>query len=273
MSTNKPVITRPSPSLRAGIQSVEVAAPLLRALVESGNPLPLAALAAMTQMTRSKAHKYLASLTRTGLVKQEEGVGGRYSLGPFALEVGFAAMQKLDVLAQSQETLDTLRNELNTTCSLAVWTNRGPVLVRWAQTPFMLDGLRLGTVFPMLTSSFGRLFCAYLEPRHTNALVDAELRDPDGAAAAAGLKSRADVDRLMARVRADGLSNMQSVVAPGADVVSAPVFDHVNSIIGAIAAVGMYRQDFDLNPDGVPARAVSAAAARLSHKLGAIRVR
>jgi DNA-binding IclR family transcriptional regulator len=256
----------PAQTKRAGIQSVDAAVPLLRVLAAAQAPMQLAALAQAAGMPRSKAHKYLVSLSRNGLVSQS-GAGGRYGLGPFALELGLAAMRGLDVMQYAQQALEELRDELETTTSVAVWTNRGPAIVRWAPTPYIIDSMRLGTVFPMLTSSFGRVFAAHLDRRYTEPLIAAELaagksRGRDG------LRNQADVEAMLETVRRQGLAIVHSAVAPGFDAISAPVFDHSDGIIAALAVVGIHGE-FRTARTGRAARAIVAAAARLSQRLGA----
>jgi DNA-binding IclR family transcriptional regulator len=250
---------------RSGIQSVELAVPLLKALANAREPLQLVQLALATGMPRSKAHKYLASLVRSGLAAQDEA-GGRYKLGPFALELGLAAMRGVDVLDQAQATLNRLRDDLNITASLAVWTSLGPSMVRWAQSPYITDALRLGTVFPLLTSTFGRVFAAYLDRRYTGDLIRAEL--VRGAAREAGISTMKQVNKLLADVRRTGLAIAHSVVAPGVDAISAPVFDHTGGIVASIALAGLQGR-LDTSPAGRPASSLAAAAADLSAMLGA----
>jgi DNA-binding IclR family transcriptional regulator len=257
--------------LAVGIQSVEVAGPLLRALVVAGGPAALSTLARSSGMAPSKARKYLASLVRVGLVSQENA-GGKYRLGSFALELGLAAMRQLEVLDVAQEALNALREELDTTVSLAIWTAGGPALVRWAQTPYMAHPIRLGTVFPLLTSAPGRVFLAYLDEGQTRELAAAELARAKGAATAGGLRNAGDVKRLATEVKRSGLCSMQSIVAPGVDVVSAPVFDHTNAIVAAIVVVGIHGQGLDLSAGGRFASRLAAACCSLSQRLGAHRV-
>jgi DNA-binding IclR family transcriptional regulator len=251
-----------------GIQSIEVGMPLLGALAKAPGPLALSALAAAAGMPRSKAHKYLVSFVRTGLVIQKSA-GGAYDLGPAALELGLAAMRRLDVVQMGQETLNELRDRLETTASLAVWANRGPTIVRWAETPHVISQtVRLGTVFPLLTSTLGLIFAAYLDRRFTERLMRAELAEPGGAAARGGLRDMADVDALLADVRLQGMVAADSVVAPGIASVSAPVFDHTNKIAAAIAVAGI-RGQFDLSLSSPAAHALAETCGALSRHMGA----
>jgi DNA-binding IclR family transcriptional regulator len=259
------ILERPAST---GIQSIENGTPVLRALVQAKGALSLTAIAAATRMAPGKAHKYLASYIRAGLVTQNES-GGRYDLGPFALELGIAAMRRINIMEIAQAALEDLRNQLGHTISLAIWANHGPTLMRTAETPDIMSlTVRFGTVMPLLTSSFGRIFAAYLDRRLTQGMIQAELADPSGVAARAGLKSLADVEAMLAQFRARGMSVAENLSAPGRAALSAPVFDHNNRIVAAIAVIGIQGR-LDLDADGRPARELAGTARKLSVRLGA----
>ena len=84
-------IPNPSPSTvrdaadsageRRGIQSIEVGGSLLSALVREGKPMMLKDLAREAGMPVAKAHPYLVSFGKLGLVEQD-ALTGRYGLGP-----------------------------------------------------------------------------------------------------------------------------------------------------------------------------------------------
>src|SRR5258707_6021412 len=84
-------------TLRPGIQSVEVAAQLLQALIAAGRPVPLKDLARLARMHPGKTHRYLVSLTRTDLVSQDEA-SGHYGIGPMAIALGLAGLRNVDVV-------------------------------------------------------------------------------------------------------------------------------------------------------------------------------
>lgn len=259
------ILERPAST---GIQSIENGTPVLRALVHAKGPMSLTAIAAASGMAPGKAHKYLASYIRAGLVVQHES-GGRYDLGPFALELGVAAMRRINVMEIAQAALDDLRNLLGYTISLAIWANHGPTIMRIAETPDIMSlTVRFGTVMPLLTSSFGRIFAAYLDRRLTQGMIQAELADPSGIAAQAGLRSFADVEAMLAQFRARRMSVAENLSAPGRSALAAPVFDHNNRIVAAMAVVGMQGR-LDLDVDSRPARELATAARKLSQRLGA----
>jgi DNA-binding IclR family transcriptional regulator len=70
---------------RQGVQSIEVGVPLLQALAEHGAPMMLRDLALRTGMPAAKAHRYLVSFVRTGLVVQDSPIR---TLRPRTLRAG-----------------------------------------------------------------------------------------------------------------------------------------------------------------------------------------
>lgn len=60
-------------------------------LAEAAKPLTLRDLAAGVGMTSAKAHPYLVSFIRVGLVQQDR-ITGQYELGPFALQMGLVSL-------------------------------------------------------------------------------------------------------------------------------------------------------------------------------------
>jgi DNA-binding IclR family transcriptional regulator len=127
--------------------------------------------------------------------------------------------------------------------------------------------VQLGTVTPLLTSSTGRVFAAYLDRRKTRAMIQRELADRKGAAANAGLRTISDVDKLLAKVQKDGIGVAVGLMHPGVIGMSAPIFDIDGDIVATINLAGMDGV-MDARPKSVAARALRSAAADLSHQLG-----
>jgi hypothetical protein len=62
-----------------GIQSIEVGGRLLQALARAGDPMMMRDLAREAGMTPAKAHPYLVSFSRLGLVERNDITIGQYS--------------------------------------------------------------------------------------------------------------------------------------------------------------------------------------------------
>src|SRR5690606_28869262 len=108
---------------RAGIQSVEVGFELLQAMSEADGPLMLRDLAAAAGMSAAKAHRYLVSFQRLGLVMQDP-VSTRYDLGPAALRLGLASLARIDAVKLARDRIAALLAETGHTLAIAVWGNQ-----------------------------------------------------------------------------------------------------------------------------------------------------
>lgn len=141
---------------RAGIQSVEVGFALLEGLTRARGPLMLKDVAAAAGMSAAKAHRYLVSFQRLGLVTQDARTA-RYDLGPAALKLGLASLARLDAMRLARERVPGWMEQIAHTLALAVWGNHGPTIVHWEESPQAVTAnLRLGDVMPLLSSATGR---------------------------------------------------------------------------------------------------------------------
>jgi len=172
----KSTAEHPAADTRQGIQSVEVAGPLLLALAKSGGPLPLSALAKSAGMPAAKAHRYLVSLIRVGLVEQDAATG-LYDLGALALELGLVSLGRLDAVKLADETLSNLRDATGETVALATWGNFGPTYIRLLQSkrPVTVN-LQIGSVMPMTYTASGLCFAAFLPEDTTEENIQARIR-------------------------------------------------------------------------------------------------
>lgn len=248
-----------------GVQSLEIGMGILRTMVNGHRSMMLKDIAAAADMPASKAHRYLVSLIRAGLVEQDP-LTSRYDLGPFALNIGLVAIDRLDRVRLGLTAIAQLRDAINETTALAVWSDNGPVIVRWERPrrPITVNVVT-GTALDLLTSASGRVFAAWL-PRETVApIIERELKSLD---LPPGLSSRADVDALLAGIRRNGVASVSGYhLVPGVEAVAAPVFNFKNEITIAMLVVGVQGM-FDMRLDGPVVAALRRAAADLSLRLG-----
>ena len=226
---------------RRGIRSVEVAMRLLDVLASADSGLPLKTLSSRAGMAPSKAHRYLASFIRGGLVRQDPA-SGHYDLGDLALRLGLAAIARNDAIERAAEKLHTLMVESGFTAALYVWAEQGPTMVRWQRmnVPFVA-AVSLGSIAPLSTSATGRAMLAHLPTAVTAPLLARERElAPDRALSDTAL------DSILKEVRATGLASADSTYIPGLSAVSAAVLDWQNECVCALTLLG---------PDGALARA------------------
>jgi DNA-binding IclR family transcriptional regulator len=250
-----------------GIQSIEVGGRLLRAFVSTTGPASLTELAAASGMSPSKAHRYLASFIRIGVVAQHES-NGRYDLGPLASELGFTALRRLDIFELGQDAVNELCDATGITSSLTIWTERGPTIIRWSKSRQPVDvSFRLGDPLPILASANGLIFAAYLPRSQTQRLIDNELAAAPGLAQAARFRNIADVEAVVAEIQANRLAVADGTANYSVSAISAPVFDQNSQVAAALTVVGV-KGFIDLSLSGQPAVTLRRIADGLSRRLG-----
>jgi len=251
---------------RAGIQSVEVGFALLQVLAKSEGALMLRDLAASAGMSAAKAHRYLVSFQRLGLVHQDH-TSTRYDLGPAALQLGLAALTRLDPVKLARERMAALMSEIGHTVALAVWGNQGPTIVHWQESPHAMTILRLGDVMPLLTSATGRCFAAFMPKDLTAAMMKAELARLQKIKHHDVPNTMPEAKAMLAEVRQQGLARVTDALLPGVTGFAAPVFDSDAHLALAMVSLGP-TSSFDSAWDGPPAKALRQAAEQLSAQLG-----
>lgn len=240
---------------RAGIQSVEVGFALLQALAAGARSMMLREVAEAAKMPAAKAHRYLVSFQRLGLVVQDAS-SSRYELGPAALHLGLAALARIDGVKLARERLGEFKLIHHTTVAIAVWGNRGPTLVHWDDaTQGLTVNLRLGDVMPLSRSATGLCFLAFMPSASIEAWIAA-----DGIETTRWQQLKADTLRL-------GLGRVQDSLVPGIVGFAAPVFDADARLRLAVVALGSSSQ-LDARPGGSVATALKALADQLSLDLG-----
>ena len=254
---------RPSATAQRGIQSIEVGGQLLRALAHAGRPLPLKDLAAAAGMAAAKAHPYLVSFSKIGLVEQDRA-SGRYGLGPLALQLGLMSLQQADPVRIATPLIEDLAAASGHTVAIAVWGTHGPTIVRLAESPAAVHvNMRHGTVFSITGTASGQLFAAWLGDA-ARPLYEAERR----AAGARQLPSWARFAAgTLAEVRAQGLARADGAVVAGVSALAAPVLDHRGQIVLALTAIGPSAA-LDTRWDGPMAALLRQAAQAASARLG-----
>ena len=242
-----------------GIQSIEVGGRLLLALAEHGRPMPLKDLALAADMAPPKAHPYLVSFGKLGLIVQDPA-SGNYGLGPLAMQLGLISLQQFDPVRLATARLPGLAQAIGQTVAIAVWGTHGPTIVRTEEAPLPVHvAMRHGAVMSLRGTASGRLFAAHL-PRER---VLAALQGPG----AALLFDKA-FEQDLAAIRSAGFSHVVDAAVPGISGLAAPVFDGSGALVLSLTAIGA-TASFDTRPAGAPAKALQRCAAELSSQLGA----
>lgn len=256
-------MSSPKPPAR-GIQSIEVGGSLLRALMAAGQPLALKDLAAASGMSPAKAHPYLVSFGRLGLIEQS-GDGAPYALGPLARELGLISLQQHDPVRLASARLEELAARLGMTVGLAIWGPQGATVVRVEHPPSPVHiSLRHGGVLSLNLSASGQVLAA----GQTWSQVWPLWHRADSKARSA------DVQSHLAQVREQGWALSEESLVPGVAAVAVPVHDAQGRAALALLALAprsqwLPRGRVDASALGVLQEVAQSVSAQLGHRPGA----
>jgi DNA-binding IclR family transcriptional regulator len=244
-----------------GIQSIEVGGRLLLALVHLGRPAPLKDLAREAEMTPAKAHPYLVSFGKLGLIEQDAATG-HYGLGPLALQVGLISLQQVDPIRLASAELPPLARAIGQTVGIAIWGNRGPTFVRLEEGPTAVHvNMRHGTVVSVRGTASGRLFAAFAPRDQVMEALRAE-------AGHKTVKIEPAFEEQLTAIRAQRYASITNGTVAGITAISAPVFNGFGEMVLALTAIGPSAM-LDESAHGEAGRLLIECAQSLSRRLGA----
>jgi DNA-binding IclR family transcriptional regulator len=204
----------PSGVARRGIQSVEVGFRVLAALAAEAEPSTLGAVAKRAGLSPSQAHRYLASLVNSGMAHQQAS-SGRYDLGPQAIQVGLAALARIDIFAAADPAIAAFARATGRTTLLAARGPLGPTIVRWhvGRRP-TVTSLAVGSVLPFFNSATGHAFLGFMSDEEVDGLVEEPSFPP-----------AAEIATLRRKVRSQMCASVDELLIPGLRATAVPILD------------------------------------------------
>lgn len=221
------------------IQSISIAMRFLDILASSERALPLGELARLAGAGRSTAHRYMQSLVKEGLVQQDPATS-HYDLGAMALSIGIAALRRIDAVELAGQHMKQLAESHAMSGGVAIWTDRGPTLVRWYRSAyFSITALGLGDMLPVDNTACGLVFQSYL-PKST---IDAARRIQPGHFRGETPR-RADIEQI----RREGWAELTSHLLSNVTGQAAPIFDaqgELSCVVTTVTDLGQLRSPDD----------------------------
>lgn len=212
----------------ATIQSISIAMRFLNILAAAERALPLGELAQLSRTGRSTAHRYMQSLVKEGLAVQDSETS-RYDLGPAALSIGIAALRRVDAVELSGSQMKQLAETHGLSGGVAIWTDRGPTLVRWYRSAhYAITTVSLGDVLPVDNTACGLVFQAFL-PR---AQIEAARRSQP-----AHFRGRPSGKAVIERIRAERWAEMTSHLLSNVTGQAAPILDAQGELACVVTTV------------------------------------
>jgi IclR family pca regulon transcriptional regulator len=216
-------------------QSLERGLAILSAF-KSGRPLlGVSELAREVGLSRSTAHRYIATLAGLGYLDQDPQ-SRKYRLGPRVLDLGFSAINSMDLREVAAPHLQALSDETGHTVNMAVLDGTDIVYIDRCRTSQRgqreIDlNLHIGSRLPAYCTSMGKVLLAALAPEQQRAAlnnVDFAQHGPNTLTACEDL-----LDELE-RVERAGLAVNNEELAYGLRSIAAPVRTQSGDIVAAI---------------------------------------
>jgi IclR family pca regulon transcriptional regulator len=227
-----------SPTARRGTaysQSLERGLAILSAF-RSGRPLlGVSELSREIGLSRSTTHRYIATLAGLGYLQQDQ-LTRKYRLGPRVLDLGFSAINSMDVREVAAPHLQALSDETGHTVNMAVLDGADIVYIERCRTSRQgqreIDlNLHIGSRLPAYCTSLGKVLLAHLDEealRATLKQVRFAQRGPNTL-----ISEEALLDEL-AHVRSAGIAANNEELAYGLRSIAAPIRDQHGEVTAAI---------------------------------------
>jgi IclR family pca regulon transcriptional regulator len=252
-----------------GSQSVERGLAILSSFSADRRLIGVSEVAHELGLTRSTAHRYIATLARLGYLYQDPTTR-KYSLGPRVLELGFTAINSMELRDVAAPHLRRLCDETGHTVNMAILDDVDIVYVervrasRRNQDAIDLD-LHVGSRLPAYCTSMGKVLLAFLPAVERDEVlkrVTFSRRGPNT------LTSRSALLAELERVHAAGIAVNNEELAYGLRSVAVPVIGADGT---AAAAVNLAAHRTMASLDDLVARLgplMQRTAAEISAQLG-----
>jgi IclR family pca regulon transcriptional regulator len=229
-------------------QSLERGLAILSAF-RSGKPLlGVSDLSREVGLSRSTTHRYIATLAGLGYLEQDPPTR-KYRLGPRVLDLGFSAINSMDLRELAAPHLQALSDETGHTVNMAVLDDADIVYIERCRTSQRgqrdIDlNLHIGSRLPAYCTSMGKVLLAHLEPAEQRAALRQVRFAPRGPNT---LTEKDELLKELARVRTAGLAVNNEELAYGLRSIAAPVRRQTTGEVVAAINLAVHRSMVSLD--------------------------
>jgi IclR family pca regulon transcriptional regulator len=220
---------------RATSQSLERGLEILASFNQRQRLLGVSELARALGLTRSTTHRYVVTLSGLGYLDQDSATK-KYRLGPRVLDLGFSALNSMELRETAAPHLQQLSDETGFTANMAILDDTDVVYVercrtsRPGQREIDLD-IHVGSRLPVYCTAMGKALLAFQpddERLHIIDQVDLRERGPN---------TITDRDTLVAEldnIRRLGIAVNNEELAYGLRSIAAPILASSGNAVAAI---------------------------------------
>jgi len=211
------------------VQSLERGLSVIRAFDADHPRLSLSEVAAATGLSRAAARRFLHTLVHLGYMHNN---GGRFSLRPKILELGYAYLSSLTLPEVAMPHLEELVEQVRESSSVSELDGDDVVYIARVPTKrIMRVTISVGTRFPAYATSMGRVLLAaqpddwlekYLASVSLHGLTGHTITSP------AGLRQE------LRKIRSRGWALVDQELEEGLRSLAAPIRDADGTVIAAV---------------------------------------
>jgi IclR family pca regulon transcriptional regulator len=216
-------------------QSLERGLAILSTFTATRPLLGVTELAREVGLSRSSAHRYIATLAKLGYLEQEASTR-RYRLGPRVVDLGFSAINSMELRQLAAPDLQALSDSTGRTVNMAVLDGADIVYIERCRSASQgqreIDlNLHVGSRLPAYCTSMGKVLLAGLPDGELDARIDRidfQRRGPNTITARSALRKE------LALVRERGLAVNNEELAHGLRSIAAPLRGQGGEVVAAI---------------------------------------
>lgn len=244
------------------IAGVERALDVLMLFAEDGvASLGVTEIAERLDLSKAVVHRILSSFKVKGFV-EVEGPDRRYRLGPQALTLGLAYLDRVDAIDLARAALRRLSAMTNETATLSVRVDWSRVYIDQVLPPRDLRmDVQLGSAHPLHAGASSKVLLAFLSEEMQKAYLSNHTLDavtPDT------IVSRSALKKELRTIKSQGYGASLSERQVGAGSVAAPILSHEGTVLAVLSVcgpVGRFRDEIEPCVKALlsETRAVSAA--------------
>ena len=187
------------------------------------------------ELSRSTAHRYVATLAKLGYLQQDAD-SKRYRLGPKVLDLGFSAINSMDVREISAPYLRQLSDETGFTVNLAILDGPDVVYIERCRTagPGQREidlNLHVGSRLPAYCTAMGKAILAFVPHERLEAIIERiefVPRGPNTLTSAAAFRAELE------KIRVSGIAVNDEELAYGLRSIAAPIHSHAGEVVAAL---------------------------------------
>ncbi len=216
-------------------QSLERGLAILSAFGSDRSTIGVSELSRELGLSRSTTHRYIATLTALGYL-QQDATTKRYRLGPRVLDLGFAAINSMDIREISVPHLQALSDSTGFTANMAILDGADVVYIERCRTSRSgqreIDlNLHVGSRLPAYCTAMGKALLAFVPPDRFEQILDQTdliARGPNTIVDRPGLRAE------MERVRTMGVAVNNEELAYGLRSIAAPIRSRSGDVVAAV---------------------------------------